>query len=98
MSEAYAILSDEEKRNIYDKYGKQGLEAHERGIDPEAAGFGRGGGGGGGGFPGGMGGGGFPGGGSGSHTFHFSGANGAGFDPRQMVRIVGLSFIPFLIS
>eukprot|EP00557_Chaetoceros_sp_GSL56_P011389 CAMPEP_0176481270 /NCGR_PEP_ID=MMETSP0200_2-20121128/2728_1 /TAXON_ID=947934 /ORGANISM="Chaetoceros sp., Strain GSL56" /LENGTH=534 /DNA_ID=CAMNT_0017877459 /DNA_START=386 /DNA_END=1990 /DNA_ORIENTATION=+ len=80
VSEAYAILSDEEKRNIYDKYGKQGLEAHERGIDPEAAGFG---GGGGGGFPGGMGGGGFPGGG-GSHTFHFSGANGAGFDPRQM--------------
>lgn len=85
VSEAYAILSDEEKRKIYDKYGKQGLEAHERGIDPEAAGFGGGGPGGdfpGGGFPGG----GFPGGGGGggSHTFHFSGANGAGFDPRQM--------------
>jgi hypothetical protein len=85
VSEAYAILSDEEKRKIYDKYGKQGLEAHERGIDPEAAGFG-------GGPGGGMGGGGFPGGGGGgSHTFHFSGSNGAGFDPRQMVRSCSFS-------
>ena len=40
---AYAILSDEEKRRIYDKYGKKGLEAHEAGHDPEQAGFGGGG-------------------------------------------------------
>lgn len=98
VSEAYAILSDEEKRKIYDKYGKQGLEAHERGIDPEAAGFGGGGPGGdfpGGGFPGG----GFPGGGGGggSHTFHFSGANGAGFDPRQMVRKFGCLIYLYLV-
>ncbi len=45
ISEAYAVLSDEEKKKIYDKFGKKGLEAHERGIDPEAAGFGNGGGG-----------------------------------------------------
>jgi len=42
VSEAYAILSDEEKKAIYDKYGKQGLQAHERGVDPDAAGFGGG--------------------------------------------------------
>lgn len=42
VSEAYAVLSDKEKRKVYDKYGKRGLEALERGIDPEAAGFGTG--------------------------------------------------------
>jgi hypothetical protein len=58
-SEAYAVLSDKEKQKAKDKYGKKGLEAMERGMDPEAAGFGRssGDGGafdnGGGGFPGG---------------------------------------------
>tara|TARA_R100001163_G_C5068510_1_gene209032 strand:+ start:2651 stop:3934 length:1284 start_codon:yes stop_codon:yes gene_type:complete len=30
VSEAYSILSDSEKRKIYDKYGKKGLEQHER--------------------------------------------------------------------
>jgi len=70
VAEAYAILSDDKKREIYDKYGKSGLEAHEKGMDPDAAGFG-------GGF------GGFPGGGGGGQQFHFGGGGG-GFDPFSM--------------
>eukprot|EP00566_Odontella_aurita_P026450 CAMPEP_0113580042 /NCGR_PEP_ID=MMETSP0015_2-20120614/30428_1 /TAXON_ID=2838 /ORGANISM="Odontella" /LENGTH=183 /DNA_ID=CAMNT_0000484137 /DNA_START=110 /DNA_END=658 /DNA_ORIENTATION=+ /assembly_acc=CAM_ASM_000160 len=69
VSQAYAVLSDEEKRTIYDKYGKNGLEAHEKGQDPMSAGFG--------GFPGG--------GGGGSHSFNFNGGgSGGGFDPFSM--------------
>ena len=49
VSQAYAVLSDEEKRKVYDQYGKEGVEAMERGQDPNMGGFG----GGGGGFPGG---------------------------------------------
>ena len=70
VSEAYHVLSDDDKRKIYDKYGKNGLDLHEKGIDPEQAGFG-------GGFGGGGGGGG------GEQHFTFKGGAG-GFDPFSM--------------
>lgn len=47
IAEAYGVLGDEKKRKIYDKYGKKGLEVHEKGGDPRFSG------GGGGGHPGG---------------------------------------------
>jgi len=31
ISEAYGVLSDSEKRNIYDKYGEKGIQQHEGG-------------------------------------------------------------------
>mmetsp|Transcript_13313 Transcript_13313/g.27354 ORF Transcript_13313/g.27354 Transcript_13313/m.27354 type:complete len:551 (-) Transcript_13313:282-1934(-) len=67
VSHAYSVLSDKEKRKIYDRYGKNGLDAFERGQDPASAGFG--------GFSGGGGGNGngSSGSGSGSHRGGFSG-------------------------
>jgi DnaJ-class molecular chaperone len=35
ISEAYEVLSDKEKRSIYDKYGKQGLEMNSMGGGPD---------------------------------------------------------------
>lgn len=35
ISEAYETLSDKEKRNVYDKYGKQGLEMNNSGGGPD---------------------------------------------------------------
>ena len=61
VSAAYDVLSDEKKRKVYDKYGQNGLDALEKGMNPEDAGFGGGGGGGFGGFNG------FQGGGGGRH-------------------------------
>jgi curved DNA-binding protein CbpA len=66
ISQAYAVLSDEKQRSIYDLYGAAGLEAYERGQDPAAAGFGN--------YNG------FHqhGGGHGRHQFHSSGSSGGG--------------------
>ena len=78
VAEAYEVLSDAEKRSIYDQFGEEGLKAGAAGADP-------------GGFPGGQGGGfngfpgGFPGGGRSRTTFHF----GAGDAHRTFEQFFG---------
>ena len=58
IATAYGVLSDPEKRQIYDQYGEDGVENKERGGDPRTGGGdGGSGGGGGGGSGGGFGGG-----------------------------------------
>jgi len=40
VAAAYDVLSDEKKRKAFDKYGQNGLDMLEKGMDPEDAGFG----------------------------------------------------------
>jgi curved DNA-binding protein CbpA len=42
INQAYKVLSDEEKRSAYDKYGKKGVDRLEKGQDPASGGFGGG--------------------------------------------------------
>ncbi|KAF9931454.1 hypothetical protein BGZ67_005292 [Mortierella alpina] len=75
ISEAYEVLSDSNKRAVFDQYGEEGLKG--------GGGAGPGGPSGAGGFPGGAGGfpggfGDFPGGGGGGHTFTFTSSGGPG--------------------
>lgn len=88
VNQAYKVLSDDKKRSVYDKYGKNGLDALESGQDPAKAGFGGGfggGGGGSGGFGGGGGGGGGFGGGDPFNMFEqmFNGGGGGGRRRQQ---------------
>ncbi|KAI9316418.1 hypothetical protein BX666DRAFT_1859513 [Dichotomocladium elegans] len=71
IGEAFEVLSDKDKRAIYDQFGEEGLKGG--GPPPPGAG----------GFPGGAGGfGGFPGGGGArTYTFTSGGPGGAGFKP-----------------
>ena len=75
ISQAYDVLSDKDKRRVYDQYGEDGVKQHEQGGSP-GGGFGHPGGGFGG-FPGGFGGG-FPGGGGGQQQFTFQFGGGGG--------------------
>lgn len=73
VGEAFEVLSDKNKRTIYDQYGEEGLKG---GGPPPGADAG--------GFPGGAGFSGFPGGGGGggrTYTFTSGGPGGAGFKP-----------------
>lgn len=92
ISEAFEVLSDKQKRTIYDQFGEEGLKGGGGGPPPGASGFS--------GFPGGSYGG-FPGGGSfpAGTTFSFNtsgpGFGGGGFNPTDPNKIFEQFFSGF---
>ncbi|KAG0349445.1 hypothetical protein BG005_010967 [Podila minutissima] len=86
ISEAYEVLSDKNKRAIFDQYGEDGLKGGGGATGPDGAG----------GFPGGFSG--FPGGGGGGHTFSFGGpgmGGSGGFRPSDAEDIFKQFFASF---
>lgn len=80
ISEAFEVLSDKDKRAVFDQFGEEGLKGGG-GPPPGASGFSSGG------FPGGSFGG-FPGGGGTTFTFTSGGPGGSGgFHPSDPNRI-----------
>lgn len=91
ISEAYDVLSDKNKRAIYDQYGEEGLKAGGGTPPPGGSPFGQG--------AGGSQGGAFPGGGQFFFTTSTGGGRGGGFRPRRAEDIFrdffGAGFDPF---